>query len=114
MNGLPTKSKQIPLLKVDDKNSQTIKKKQTFSHTKKNLTEEKGENEISSVRFDISTIQDEALQLTTNEPFNFPELEKAVNKNKPTAPGHDKIPYEIYSNLPEKAKQLLLSLINTS
>ena len=114
MSGLPTKSKQIPLLILDDKKITNDKEKADAFSQKFFLTEEKGENEKSSVRFDISTIQDETLHLTINEPFNFPELEKALNKNKQTASGHDKIPYEIYSNLPEKAKQLLLSLINTS
>ena len=52
------------------------------------------------------------LQLVINEHFEMPELEKALNKYKPSAPGIDKIPYEIYNNLPEIGKELLLKLIN--
>ena len=113
MNGLPSKSKHIPLLKINGKDiTSDSDKAEAFSENFL-CTDGKGTG-INPIESLDTELQFNSLQLTINEPFSLTELKKALGKSKPTAPGHDKIPYEIYSNLPENTKKILLSLINAS
>ena len=113
MNHLPTKNKNVPLLQVHDKILTSDKEKaNAFSENFFKIDrEEKKKVNITDLT-DSTILEGGLLQLAINDQFEMPELEKALNKYKPSAPGIDKIPYEIYNNLPKKGKELLLQLIN--
>ena len=53
-----------------------------------------------AIVFDIDTMKDEALDMVINELFSIEELEKSLDINKKSTPGHDKVPYEVYNNIP--------------
>ena len=45
-------------------------------------------------------------------PFQFNELERVLQGKKDSTPGSDNIGYEVYKNLPESKKEVLLELYN--
>lgn len=47
-----------------------------------------------------------------NAKFTLQELKDALQNTKPSAPGEDKILYEMLKHLPEKSKKFLLDIIN--
>ena len=87
-----------------------MKKRLTPSLKISDKEEKERENHLDSI--DTTNLEGEIQLVYINDQFEMPELEKALNKYKPSTPGIDKIPYEIYNNLPEKGKEILLKLIN--
>ncbi|XP_069162251.1 splicing regulatory glutamine/lysine-rich protein 1-like [Procambarus clarkii] len=59
---------------------------------------------------------DDALALPDEleQPFNLKELRSATKKTKNTAPGDDKIPYNMLAKLGERGEEAFLNLINRS
>jgi len=114
MNHLPSKSKNVPLLKVNDIIlTEDIEKVEAFSECFNIIEKDKDRNNPNKQVETISP-EEETFELAINDSFTIKELGKALVQNKATAPGHDKIPYEIYSNLTHTGKVLLLKLINTA
>lgn len=60
----------------------------------------------------ITNSKKQGLEHVMNEPFTFFELEKTLNTCKRSAPGKDKIPYQVYQKLPQKTKQIMLKVMN--
>ena len=112
MNQLPTKVKNVPLLKVNNDILTTdTEKANAFAENLFSLHDMTGKRN-NPTPTDTNHPPQEVREQAINEPFQIKELEKGLIINKQSAPGLDKIPYEIYSNLPSEAKEILLQLFN--
>ena len=114
MNRQSVNNKKFPTLKMNEKELFEDKEKadalSKFYY--ENGAQMDNGNGGDAIVFDIDTMKGEALDMVINEPFSIEELEKSLDINKKSTPGHDKVPYEVYNNFPPVGKDMLLKLFN--